>query len=231
MTTARDIISGALRLISEGGRGLPDDDQNLDEGLKALNLYIQSLSAEQIMVPYRTQESFTMTVGKDNYTYGSGGDLNSARPVNIDAARLTFDTNDYQLKPMNMREYQRIADKTVDGRPERYYYEPDYSLGRLYFDFEPERAYTLTITAIKPISTLTNLSTTISLPDEYLHFLKFNLASILAPEYGKEASAFVVAEAMRSKKVITSLNMNFRVPVAVVDSSFRYNNSFNINTD
>ncbi len=231
MTTARDIIRGSLRLIGESGRGIPDGDNGLSEGLEALNMFIQSLSSENLMIPERTEESFTLTVGQDNYTIGSGGDLNTTRPMVIEEARLVFNTVEYSLKRMRIREYNRIPAKNITAIPERYYYEPVYPLGILKFDYEPDKAYTLFLSSLKPLATLANLSTVITIQPEYLHFLKFNLAPILGPEYGKDASQFVIAEAMRAKAVIKKLNSIYRIPQSSIDTALVGVGSYNINRD
>ncbi len=231
MTTARDLVTGTLRLIGEGGRGLADDDKGISEGLETLNQYLAILSAEGLMIPSRTEESFVLTVGQDNYTIGTGGDLNTTRPMMIETARLSINNIDYPLSRMMVREYQRIAAKNISGRPERYYYEPVPTLGLLKFDYEPDQAYTLFLTTLKPLSALANLSTVITLPNEYIHFLKYNLAPLLAPEYGTMANQFVMTEAARSRSVIERLNGKFRVPVMVIDTAFTSHNSYNINKD
>ncbi len=231
MTTARDIISGSLRLIGEASRGLPARDEGLAEGLEALNMYLQSLSAESLMVPYRAEESFTLTVGQDNYTIGASGDFNTSRPILIEDARLVFNTVEYSLKRMRIREYNRIPAKNITAIPERYYYEPVHPLGLIKFDYEPDKSYVFFLSSLKSLSTLANLSTEITLNPEYLHFLKFNLAPILAAEYSKEVSQFVMAEAIRSKKVIKKLTAIYRIPQSSIDKALIGAGSYNINRD
>ena len=82
--TAADIIKRALRIAQVISQG--DDPSGTDQETDAftvLNSMIASWSAERLMIPYLVTDTLTLTIGDGEYTYGTGGDINSARAANL----------------------------------------------------------------------------------------------------------------------------------------------------
>lgn len=232
MATARDLIEQSLRLINEPGRGVSISSADANDALSSINNMLSSWSADSLIIPSKTTESITLTAGQSSYTWGSGGDITTTRPLYLESARTTDNNYDYPIRMIDENEYNGISYKSSSQRPERAYYEPNYSLGNLYFDNSPNKAYTVTITSMKAISEIAALTTTVDLPNEYKQAVVFNAAVLLAPEYEKEASATVQREAIRSLNSIKRLNARSRVQRLRVDKALLANNQYyNINTD
>ena len=138
MATANTITDGAYRLNSILN---PSTDQD-DSGLEALNNMISSWSAEGLLVPYNTIESFALTVGKSTYTIGSGGEFDTVRPLRIiDAFIRDSNSDDYPVDvSMTRVEYNAITQKDAEARPTRLYFDPQYPKGKIYFNYEPDTA-------------------------------------------------------------------------------------------
>lgn len=204
MATAQTIIDSALRKC---GIGSPSSTQRTN-GLEALNDMISSWSAESLIIPYNTTEALTLVVGKASYTIGSAGDFNTVRPLRIINAFIRDANNDDHPVDVTMTEaeYNAIVEKDADERPTKLYYDPQYSLGKIYFNYEPATAETLYLISEKAITELAALSTTVSLPDFYKEVLVYNLAIRLAAEFDNQLLPEVVQIAVLSKNNIENIN-------------------------
>lgn len=204
MSTAQVLIDASLRLV---GIKSPSSD-NRDKGLLALNNMLRLLGAQKLVIHEIVNESFTLTIGTSAYTIGSGGDFNTVRPVRIVDAWIRDSNNvDHPVEMMTRERYNDISLKTVETRPSKLYYATEYSLGKIHFNTEPDKAETLYLDSWKPLTTLTNLATTVDLPPEYEEFLILNLSVRIAPEYSVVMIPTVYQDAKEAKRVIKSLNV------------------------
>lgn len=227
---AQTLIKGSLRLFGGIRRGFTPRAEDMNEGLEALNMLLGNLSAEKISLHYRTQESFSVAATAISFTIGSGGDFNTTRPLSVSDVYLRSSEGiDYPLSEMTQEQYNAISDKTVVGLPTSYWYRPEYPLGVITFDSKVDTTYTVYLSSYKPLTQIATLTTTISLPDEYLGMLKYNLAPMLAPEYGKEVSQSVMYLANDMKTNVRNLNASNRVPESVL--SMGMSGGYNIFSD
>ncbi len=205
--TARLIIEGAIRLIK--GNTYRASNPELGGGLIALNDLIASWSTDQIQVPVVVSGNFVLTIGQASYTIGSGGDIDTVRPLEIKKGSYIRDAGgiDHQVRPITREQYRRIQDKDVSSRPTRLYYEPSYPLSSLIFNYVPDVAETFYYDSLTPITEITDASATLLLPPEYRLALRFNLAIQLAPEYADiKLPEFVVETAISSKDAVIRAN-------------------------
>lgn len=195
---ARQIIESAYRKIRVIGRGRAMTSEEAADGLAALNSMLNAWSADDLRVPFFTTETLTLTAGLNPHTIGTGGDLNTAQPTDVKAATIVSGQTSFDLDLMAYDQYAAIPDKTTAGYPSRYYFERQESLGRLYFDYVPQEAFSLRLVSLKALATFAALTTDDSFPNEYEEPVIYNLAIRLAPEYGKEPAQSVVAVAASS---------------------------------
>lgn len=186
MTTANDIITGALELVTSlsPGEGIPGAEA--DAALRVLNRMMKGWSTDNLMPPFATLESFAVAQGVNSRTVGSGAQLNTTRPDYIVSAYLR-DSNglDYPpLAPITSAQYDAIAQKTQTARPEWYFYDPQYPSGVLYFDAATDAAYTLFLRSVKPFNQFATINTAMDLPGEYEEIISHLLVEPLAPRYG-----------------------------------------------
>lgn len=203
MATAQDIVERALRL----NRKHAPTATMLSNGLISLNDMISSWSVDGLLVPCNTTENLTLVVGQDEYTIGSSGNFDTVRPSKIVNAYIRDSNNEDHPVDVTMTEpeYSAITDKTADARPTRLYYDPQVTLGVIYFDYEPETAETLVLISEKPITEFAALSTSVSLPDHYKQTLSFNLAVMIAPEFDNELPQEVKDIAVLSKQTVENI--------------------------
>ena len=208
-TTAQTIIDAGYRKC---GILLPTSEEE-DNGLEALNDMISSWTTEYLS-PYVTRESKALTAGTAEYTIGSGGNLDTVRPMSVLNCYLV-DTDGYSYKNldiMSAKDYNRVLLKTAEGRPTGLYFVPEYPLAKVIFNYEPDAVYTAYFEFQKQITEFAALSTTVSLPLEYKEALIYNLAIKLAEDNSIGLSQSVLTTAEVSKFLLSRTNAANRIP-------------------
>jgi hypothetical protein len=210
MTTAKTIIRGALRLLEVypiGSTSEPTTAEYTDL-LEELNNLLKAWQTETSIIPSITQESFTLTAGQQVYTYGSGGDFNSVRPIKISDAFFRSNSIDYQLKPLSREQYFDIVDKTIQSIPGMFFYDPLATLGKFYLYPTSDSADTLFIDSYKPFTGFATTTTDWDAPDEWLEAIKYNLAVVLAPQIPAQLSPLVLNRARYLKNNLVIANFD-----------------------
>lgn len=187
MTTANDLITGALQAVTSVTPGEPVDGGEAANALIVLNRMLKSWSAKRLMIPYRTLENFTWTAGQASFTLGQSGSpsFNTLRPDYVTFVyRRQSPTQDAPLRPMTKDQYNALGDKNTQGQPEWYYYDPQFPNGVLYLYPVPSSNITIFVESLKPVNQFTTLQTEIALPGEYEEPIVYLLAHRLAIGYG-----------------------------------------------
>ena len=215
MATAGDLISAAFTKISIA---TPTTAQNAS-ALVTLNDLISILGAD-LIPPYITSYSHSLTIGDYDYTIGSGGNFDTVRPLKIEGCYLK-DSSGYDrvISILSKKDYNRMYNKDATAPPSGLYYSPEYPLGKILFDSAPEQAYDAYFDLWVNFTEFATSATTVTLPDEYKAFLIYNLAVSLAEDWGRDVSKTLYAMTQESKRIIESLNAsNKPVPLARFDT-------------
>jgi hypothetical protein len=227
---AQGAIVSALRKIRVARAGFDPSPEDVNDALEVLNSMLSSWANESLLVPYRTREAFTVTPSLNPHTFGTGGTFNAAQPISVEAITLNDGTADYALDVLfTAGEYQRIRVKDLPGRPERAWFEPGLTQGKLFFDYVPDLAYTATVLSLKPLTRFTSLTEDFNVPESYEIAITFSLAVHLAPDYGKEASGTVQRIAESALRALKSRTLALRVPIVEIDSALLRSKPFDIN--
>lgn len=227
MFTPNDIIRGALRLLGAISSGEDPSSAETSDGLSTLNEMIASWSNERLMMFADVEDLFDLVSGQQAYTWGSGGDFSTTRPLKIIevALKVTNQSPNYELPVTvyNLDRWRGVIQKDVGSSiPTICYYDNNYPLGNISFYPKPTIAYKVIINSQKIIASFATSSDTVSLPEGYIRALKYNLAVSLAPEYGQEPSNTIFQIANESKAVIKRLNQ--RPEYLVSDAAYLNNN-------
>lgn len=231
MTTIRDTITGALRLIEEVGAGETPTSESLNDGLYSLKSMISSWSIQGGMVFTKSTDLFSLVSGTSSYSIGATGDFATARPLDIDYITISSGGVDFTLEEMTEQEYAGIAIKTVQGMPYAFYYDGNYPNGNIKFYPTPSENYVITIYSNKPLSEFTSVNEQLIAPEGYERAFRYNLAVEIAPEYGKQASASVASIAIESKNAVKSQNNKNGAEKMRVDSFLTGRSKYDIYTD
>jgi len=227
VVSARTIINSAGRKIGVVSTGETMPAYEAQNALSALNSLLGTLSVEGGMVYTTVIEAFTLTSAA-SYTIGSGGDFNTARPIEIEAIFIREDGGDYPLAQVSAESYANVFTKTLSGIPEYFYYTNNNPLATIYLYPTPQSGTQLHMYSRKALTAFADLDTNYNLPDGMQRMLEFNLAVDLAVDYEKEVSRTVKVEAMKSKKAVLVYNSRHDYPTIGVDDALLDNGVFNI---
>lgn len=207
--TARELVTASLKLIGAIAPGESLAAQEASDALSALNRMISSWSTERLLIYARHRETpFTLSASDATVTMGSSGDI-TTRAQWIDSAAIQDATTstEYPVRLLTQPEYAAIADKTLTAAyPTALFDDGGYPQRTLTLWPIPSAAHKLVLYTLRPISSVSTLDTSISLPPGYEEALIYNLAIRLAPEYGRSAPAEVVAIATEAKAGIKRAN-------------------------
>lgn len=211
MTTALDIIKGALRKIGQYAPGETLDNDDSADALEQFNGMLDLWSNQHLAVYNNVETVLTLTTGKQSYTVGAGGDINITRPLRITNAytRLTQGSSsvDYPCREVAFDQYAAIGLKSQPGPwPKAMYFNTSYPLATLYFWPVPSAGYEFHLWTDMVFAQAASLGAPISMPPGYVLGLQTNLACLLAPEYGVEPSRELKEQANQFKRLLKDMN-------------------------
>ncbi len=208
--TVRSLIARSMRDLGALAVGETPTADEASDALTTLNELLEAWSLERLMVYHIAEVTKALTGGTASYTIGSGGSINTARPLRIENAVLRDANNlDIPVRMLTRQEYASIALKATQSTyPHWLYYDNNYNssgLGTVTLWPVPSTSdKTLRLWCWQPLSSVATLDTTINLPPGYTRALRSNLALELAAEYGRELPASLVGVAIDSKTGIKS---------------------------
>lgn len=184
MATPSSMILKSLRLLGEKSIGDTLSAGEQTAYLADLNAMMESWSLERLLCYQLLQESRALTASVGNFTIGSGGTWNTARPTKIDHAFIRDSGSiDYPVQVVNAQSYDAIGLKTLDGSiPEVLYYDGAFvtGLATIYLYPEPSANLTLYISSWKQLQTFALISTDVVLPPGYQRAIEYNFAIEIA---------------------------------------------------
>lgn len=87
--TAQEMITDALVLINEIGKGQTPNTEELQHGLEVLQNLLDAWSVDRLSLYTVKRVRFTLVPGQQNYTIGpTGADFTNERPVLIQTATI-----------------------------------------------------------------------------------------------------------------------------------------------
>lgn len=187
---------------------------------------VDAWSLESLLIPVVSVVTKQLLPGFSQYTIGvypgvtiPDNHIETARPEKIIAAfiRDAYDT-DYPQEVIDVKTFSRINRKSNSSRPSRFYNRKGWPLNTILFESLPYTDETLHLEVIQPLSVYLStacLTDVVNLPPGYEQVLIYNLAIMLADEWGKDVSNIVAVTATEGKKRIK--RANFRKLVLGMD--------------
>jgi hypothetical protein len=134
-------------------------------------------------------QNATVTHGPQQIGYTIPGDFKMPRPLRVRRSftRITTQASglDYQISPIDEDTYNRIGFKGIAAPwPIVMWYNPTYPLGTLKFYQNPSQAGELHLFTDDVLTTFTELTQNVEMPQGYTRWIKRALGRELAPEYG-----------------------------------------------
>lgn len=211
MSTARDLIRSSLKLIGVVAAGENPSAQEQTDALSTLNSMIDSWSTESLIVFSKTIEDFSFVSSQQVYTMGVGGTFDTVRPQKILRLAVLDVTNtpnnEINIEVLNLDQWASIHQKGVTSTFATRMY-PDFTnpLVTLNFWPIPLNVNGVRIYSLKPLAELATPDSVVTLPPGYDLALRYNLAILLASEYGRQLSPEVSAIAAAGRENIMRMN-------------------------
>lgn len=181
MTTASDILSDAARTLGYLGFTETLGAADANRALTTLNQMLDSWSNEKLFSFFTLERSFTLTIGQQQYTIGSGGNINTTRPYDIIQAYVRDTSNlDYPLAIVPQDEWNNIGQKNITSQiPTTLFYDSQYPLGVINIFPVPLLPYTVFYDSTSDQVDFSALTTTLSMPPGYELAYVMNLAVLM----------------------------------------------------
>lgn len=129
------------------------------------------------------------------------------RPLAINTAFVRVATLDYPVAVLALEDYELLGLKSLNGPwPRALYYQPSLPLGNITFWPNPSSGE-MHIFADTVLGQFTTLSDVVKLPQGYNLALRYNLAELLLPEYGRPVNAHIERAAAAGRALIKRSNM------------------------
>jgi len=206
MATALQVIKRSLRMLGAIGSGETPDGSTGADALFVLNRILEEWNTQKLLNYYVAHANYLVLNGTAQYSIGSGGDYDGDRPEKIVSAYLRDnDLKDHVLEIITDKKYSSIYDKTHSGVPQYLQYDAQYPLAYINLYPKPSVNGVLNIGYYMPLTTISALSTSFSLPNGYESALIYQLAAELAPEYGKSIEPFY-SQSIKKKAHLKSIN-------------------------
>jgi len=229
ISTAGNLITAASNKV---GIQSPTPTQNA-EALDALNTMISFWGTEGLNYVVTSETLAITAAGGAEYTVGSGGDLNTVRPVSLESCFLRDSEGfDWPVKKMSSEGYNTITDKDVSTRPTKVYFLPEFPLAKVIFNSVPDTSYTAYFEFNKGFAAFASTTATLgaTFPNENLEGVIYNLAVAIGENWDRKISPTVMYRAKETKDALDSRNAaNKPVPKAKFD--FTSGRTYNISTD
>jgi len=230
MTTASELIDGALRLLGMLAEGETPSAATSQDALFAMNQMIDSWNTERLSVFSTQDQVFSWTSGNISRTLGPSGDFVGNRPVLLDDSTYFRDPDNgisYGIKIINQQQYDGIAVKTVTSTyPQVIWINMDYPNIDMYVYPVPTKVLEWHFISVTELTQPADLATTLSFPPGYLRAFRYNLACEIAGEFGVEPSPQVSRIAMSAKRNIKRINNPddiMSLPYSIVGTRQRFN--------
>lgn len=227
MTTALDLISGAMRLIgvlAEGEQPTPEEAQ---DALDAMNQLLDSWANIGCVVHSVQVQDIPWLSGVVSKTVGPAGQFVGNRPVMVrESTYYTADDIDYDLQVISEQDYNDISLKDLGGSyPSFLYVNMTHPAATLTLYPKPSMDIVLHLSSVAELSQIPTLETELSLPPGYIRAFRYNLACEIAAEFGVEPPPTVQKNAWLSLRLIKRTNSKnnrtgiMRLPSPLVSST------------
>lgn len=213
--TPRDIIQMALRDSGITGEGIVPSSDDMNDAFTKLNWMLAQWQRKRWLI-WHLIDLVHVADGNTGFTVGPGGAVNTlVRPDKLESAFVRQITGssfaaqvDYPLTIIPSYEsYSVIALKALPSFPQYVFYDSGYPLGTCYAWPVPQAGlYEVHLQVKELLNQFSTLDQTISLPEEYLPAIEFNLVLRLGPAYGRAPDPAIVALAKDSLNVLRMAN-------------------------
>ncbi len=208
MTTANQLISDALFDLGVLGGAETVNGNDAMLGLRVLNRMLDAWRQQPHMATHSTWVQFTLPGNTQTRTIGPSGQVNVARPTELEIGSFVrYQGIDQPLTIATRDQYGAEDLKTLAGSwPSAVYYEPSAPIGTLYFWPLAGSSVDVFLAVRSQLSKFADLTTDYTLPDGYEAAIVPSLAERLARPFERVASPDLKLEAANARRALKRTN-------------------------
>ena len=202
--TANDLIERTLKTIGVLASGETTAASDAADAFTILNGMVDSWATQRLTIFHTARTAFDLSASTQDYTIGTGGTFDIARPLWIVAASIIPDKNASSAQKielpisaaLNTTQWQQVAIKgTSSTYPLEFYYDKAWTAGLATISVWPvPSSSTSQLVLYTPTALIkfADRTTDYTFPPGYEEALKYQLAMRLAPEFGRPISPEVL---------------------------------------
>lgn len=183
-----DIITAALRKLGVIAAGQSPSTDNITDGAMALNMLIAKYRSIGMPLWARKTYSFSPTLNTATYQIGLGKTLNTAYPLHILQAYRQDSGSTTKINMQVIPNFNyNLYPTSSGGNPIQLTYQPLINYGEISVWPTPDAtatSSTITIIYQAPFEYFNSATDTMAFPEEWYLPVVYNLAVLLAPEWG-----------------------------------------------
>lgn len=189
-TDRNTLIAGALRLAGAISQGETPNATLISESSEALNMLVKALQADGMPLWAIKESTIPLTLSTATYRIGLSQTVNIPKPLKIIQAflRNTSSDIDIPMTQLTKYDYNLLGNKTTQGTPIQFSYDPQRTYGDLsVFPTPDSSAVTnneIHIIYQRPFEDFDASTDEPDFPQEWYDAIKHLLADRLAPEHG-----------------------------------------------
>lgn len=213
--TGLDLVSGSLKLLGILGAGETASGNDAVDGLARLNDFLNYLATERLTIYNQERSTYSLVADQATYSVGTSGtpDFNQTRPLWLDQVGIIIDGSpdtELQIPILTQSQWANVIVKDAESPlPTACYYNQTYPNAELTFWPVPTDA-TVDVALYWPspsVVSVATLQTTISVPPGWALMLRYNLAKLMAPEWGRPLDPLIAQMADDSLAAIKRTNL------------------------
>ena len=185
-TLNRDqVIKGALRKLAVLPSGGTPSTNQVNDAAEALNGLVKSLHGKGMPLWKIISTTFTTVAGTSSYTVGPAQTINTSTPLRvIQALYQPSGGNNTPMDVYNRYDFNDLPNNAT-GTPVNFYFQPLRTTGVVKLWPTPaDSTTTITFHYEAPFEDLNSASDDFDFPSYWITALIYNLAWLLAPEFG-----------------------------------------------
>jgi hypothetical protein len=188
--TRNDLIDAAISTLGVLARGQTPTTEDYTRAATKLNMLVAKLRTQQLPLWKRTEYTLTLVASQISYTLGDGLTLDTPYPLKmLEAYSIPTSGNTrIDVEIISSSEFNILPYNTSGGQPIKLNYQPFVNYGVVKIWPTPDTSvatnYTMKLVYQAPFEYFTASTDTMDMPEEYYLPIVYNLAVLIAPEWG-----------------------------------------------
>ena len=235
--TANELVTRAMKSIGVLASGETASSDEMDDAFVILNNMVDSWATERLTIYVVVRSVFDLSASTQDYTIGTGGTFNIARPVWIERASLILDKTAAAAQkielpiagPITVDEWQHVSIKgTTSTYPSQFFYDRAWTAGLAKISVWPipnSSSVQLVLYVPTALTQFADLTTAYTFPPGYEEAMRYQLAIRLAPEFGvilPPETRVLAAQTLGNIKRVNLSNETLGIDAALLTQGGRY---------